>query len=63
MLSEINKELTMLGEKEIEIVDKHLIEVYEMTSSRVANEIGFQQTIPLPAERVIHSIWCRDGKD
>lgn len=63
MLSQINKELRDLGQKEIEIVDKNLLQVYEMTSFRVANEIGFQQTFPLPAERVVHSIWCKDGKD
>lgn len=63
LLSAVNKELTSLGEKEIEIMDEDMLKFYQFTSKKVANQIGFQQTIELPAQRVIHSIWCKDGKD
>ena len=63
MLGKINKELTRLGYDEIKIINDNLLEVYHMTSQEVSNQIGFQQTIELPAERVVHSIWCKDGKD
>ena len=62
-LNSVNKELRKLGEKEIQIMDEELLKVYEMTSKTVSNQIGFQQTFELPAQRVIHSIWCKDGKD
>lgn len=62
-LNSVNKELRKLGEKEIQIMDEELLKVYQMTSKTVSNQIGFQQTFELPAQRVIHSIWCKDGKD
>lgn len=63
LLAQINKELTALGAEEIKILDKNMIDFYEHTSQMVQNQIGFQQVYQLPAERVIHSIWCKDGKD
>lgn len=63
LLSNINKELSALGEEEIKIMDKNLLEVYEKTSNAVSNQIGFQRVFDLPAQRVVHSIWCQDGKD
>ena len=44
-------------------MDKKMIGFYEYSSQMVANQIGFQQVFELPAQRVIHDIWCKDGKD
>ena len=63
LLSQLNQELTHLGAEEIKIMDRHMLDFYDHTSRMVSNSIGFQQVFELPAERVIHSIWCKDGKD
>ncbi len=63
LLSQLNRELTRLGAEEIKVLDSKMEAFYEYTSGAVSNQIGFQKAFQLPAERVIHSIWCKDGKD
>ena len=63
LLSFLNQELNALGAEEIKIMDKKMIGFYEHTSQMVSNQIGFQQVFELPAQRVRHDIWCKDGKD
>lgn len=59
----LNKQLKALGQKEIEITDKKLLDMYAITSASVGKSIGFNGDFnQKTAKEVIDSIWCADGK-
>lgn len=64
MLNQVNNELQRLGYKQIEAVDRKLLEVYEEQSKLTASEFGLYSTVDKDAARlVINEVWCSDGKD
>ncbi len=63
MLNQINEELTRLGGKQIEGIERTLLEVYEKQSAMTASEFGLYNTVDKEAaRRVINEIWCSDGQ-
>ena len=62
LLSQINKKLRELGEKEILILDAEMLKMYEETSAMVQNQAGFQVGFDDAAKDITKRIWCPDGK-
>lgn len=62
LLSQINKKLTQLGQEEVKILNEELLKMYQLTSSLVQNQAGFQLSFEDSAKEVIDKIWCPDGK-
>ena len=64
--NDINKKLTALGAKEVEIYNKELLRMYSGVQdiiSREAPHVLASSFIELPTgEHVLKSIWCADGK-
>lgn len=62
LLGKINKQLTKLGEDEIKINNKTLLDMYNKTSKMVSNQAGFSVGFEDGAQAAIDKIWCPDGK-
>ena len=64
MLNQINEELTRLGFRQIDAIDRKLLDVYVEQSKLTASEFGLYNTVDREAARfVINEVWCADGKD
>lgn len=64
LLNQMNEELTRLGFRQIDAIDRKLLEVYEEQSKLTASEFGLYNTVDKDAARlVINEVWCADGKD
>lgn len=63
LINNLTKSLTRLGNKEIDCLDKRLIDMYNANSAVICNKLGFMTTINEKAVmNAINSIWCGDGK-
>ena len=63
LMNNLNAEMIKLGQKEIPIYEKHLINLYEQNSEIVGKHVGLTATInPDRAKQVVDTVWCNDGK-
>lgn len=63
LINNINKEMTVLGQKELPIYEKHFIRLYNENTKIIEGEFGLGASINEErAKRVVNSIWCSDGK-
>lgn len=68
LLDYINTNLSSLGERELEIIRKALIETYEYAGKVIDEQpqnknISFLNTSAIKPEDVINQVWAMDGKD
>ena len=65
--NKLNERLIGLGNKEIKVFNKELLEMYDKVQKELTTYAGdlFQYSVvdPSRAEEVINSIWCADGKN
>ena len=61
LLSQMNEKLRILGAEEIKIMEEKLLEMHDITSSLVNNQLGFQVSNADSAD-ILNKIWCPDGK-
>lgn len=64
LVKSLNKQLKALGQKEIKITDKKLLDMYQKTSVAVGQSLGFSGEFnQKQAKEVINAVWCADGKN
>lgn len=62
LLAKINKQLQLLGAKEIKILDKGMLDIWNKTGALVTGNDQWALTNPELARQVINTVWCADGK-
>ena len=63
LMNQINTELDRLGYRQIDSIEKKLLDVYEKQSAITAAEFGLYNTVDKEAARlVIKELWCSDGR-
>lgn len=62
LLAQINKQLQLLGAKEIKILDKGMLDIWNKTGALVTGNDQWNLTNPELARQVINTVWCADGK-
>lgn len=66
LMNELNKNLTKLGLKEIEIYEYNLKALYLTNSELITDEIGYYKSSIFVDEnsvkKAIDAVWCQDGK-
>ena len=63
LMNQINAELDRLGYRQIDSIEKKLLDVYEKQSAITASSFGLYNTVDKEAAKlVIRELWCSDGK-
>ena len=63
LMNQINAELDRLGYRQIDSIEKKLLDVYEKQSAITASSFGLYNTVDKEAATlVIRELWCSDGK-
>lgn len=63
LINNINKELLLLGQKEVKICNKAFINMYEANAKIIDKSLNLTYTPDKKAaEKVVHTIWTDDGK-
>lgn len=64
LLSAMQKRMTALGNKEIQLIEPVLMDMYKKTQKMVSNEFGLIDFFnEIEAERAINMVWCSDGRN
>ena len=63
LMNQISVELDRLGYRQIDSIEKKLLDVYEKQSAITASSFGLYNTVDKEAAKlVIRELWCSDGK-
>ena len=67
LMNELNKGLTKLGQREIQITDENLKKMYLLNSQLITDELGKKYGSSLYVDenimkKAINSVWCQDGQ-
>lgn len=63
LMNSLNKELRVLGNSEVKITEKNLLDMYNITSKAVGSDLSFAiMDNPQAAQAVLDAVWCADGK-
>ena len=63
LMNQISAELDRLGYRQIDSIEKKLLDVYEKQSAITASSFGLYNTVDKEAAKlVIRELWCSDGK-
>lgn len=64
LINSLNRNLATLGQREVEITEEELIDMYKRTGNIISKYSGFQANMPDEnvIKNAVNQVWCADGK-